>query len=147
MFLFSSGFDITSLFGVLERLRVMSRETSDALVGKIEHFRLEEFLRAYYADYVLSDAAIAWLGSTITGATLKYAITAALLYKILAPLRYLVTLGGTNLVIRLFKRKGVIPQQPPAGSSIRELYTEQKQVIRRGLKTQREKYRKRLSKR
>lgn len=122
----------------------MTHETSNSLTAKIENFQLDYFLRHSYATYILTENAIVWLGTNITGFTLKCMITAMLLYKILAPLRYVVTIGGTNLVIKLFKRRGVIPQQPPAGSSIRELYTEQKSVLRRSLKMQREKYRKRL---
>lgn len=122
----------------------MSNETTQSIVSKIENFRLEDFLRHSYFDYVLTEGAIQWLGTNITGLTLKYMITAVVLYKLFTPLRYLVTIAGTNLIIRLFKRRGVIPRQPPAGSSIRELYTEQKQVLRRSLKIQREKYRKRL---
>lgn len=63
-----------------------------------------------------------------------------MLYKIFTPLRYLATLGTTKLLINIFKNRGVIPKQPPPGSSIKDLYAEQKQVIRRGIKRQREKY-------
>lgn len=125
----------------------MSKETTASIVTKIDTFKLEEFLQHSYFNYILTENAIKWLGESITGNTLKYTITSVMLYKLFTPLRYLVTIGGTNLIIKLFKRRGVIPPQPPAGSSIRELYSEQKHVIRRSLKTQREKYRKRFVKR
>ena len=132
---------------MLEKFHIVSAETSTSIVSKIDNFNLEEFLRHSYFDYVLTENAIKWLGASVTGETLKNMITAALLYKLLAPLRYVVTLAGTNLFIRLFKRRGVIPAHPPPGSSIRELYTEQKSVLRRSIKMQREKYRKRSTKR
>lgn len=61
-------------------------------------------------------------------------ITSIMLYKIITPLRYIFTVALTNFIIKLLKKHGRIPLQPPPGSSIKELYTEQKQVIRRSLK-------------
>lgn len=88
----------------------------------------------------MPDKLIKWLGESITGETLKYAITAVVLYKIFTPVRYIATLAVTNVIIKLFKRQGKIPLQPPPGSSIKDLYKEQQLVIRRNLKRQREKY-------
>ena len=82
------------------------------------------------------------MGELITGDTLKHAITAVMLYKIFTPLRYLVTLGSTKLIITLFKKRGIMPVHPPPGSSLKDLYAEQKMVIRRRIKIQNEKSRK-----
>ncbi len=131
---------MTSLLSLFEKLHIFSKETSDSIMAKIKTFKLEKFLRDYYFNYVMSDANIDWLGQKITGETLKHAITAVMLYKIFTPLRYLATLATTKVLIGLFKRRGVIPKQPPPGSSISDLYSEQKLVLRRGIKQQREKY-------
>jgi hypothetical protein len=100
-----------------------------SIINKIETFDLEKFMRSWHFDYVFSDAALTSLGKVFDGMTIKYLLTAYVLYKIFTPLRYLATLGGTKLSIDLLKRRGVIPQRPPPGSSIKELYEEQKQVI------------------
>ncbi|CAF0969037.1 unnamed protein product [Brachionus calyciflorus] len=139
-FLAKGGFDISSLFNLLEKIHIMSRETIDSINNKINTFNLEEFLRKSFFHHILPDSWIKKLGESITGQTLKYVITAIMLYKIVTPLRYVFTLAVTNVVIKLFKRQGKIPMQPPPGSSIKELYTEQKQVIRRSLKAQKEKF-------
>lgn len=131
---------MTSLLRLLEKVHIFSRETSDSIVEKINTFRLDKFLRDNYFTYVLSDSSIEWIGEKITGVTLKHIITAIMLYKIFTPLRYVATLATTKLLITIFKNRGVIPKQPPPGSSIKDLYAEQKQVIRRGIKKQREKY-------
>lgn len=121
----------------------MTRETSDSINNKINTFNLEQFLKESFFHHILSDSIIKSLGQSITGQTLKYVITAVMLYKIVTPLRYVFTIAATNVIIKLFKRQGKIPMQPPPGSSIKELYKEQQQVIRRSLKKQREKYNKR----
>lgn len=143
-FLSKSGFDITSLFVLFQKLHIMSKETSDSITLKINNFNLESFLRKYYFSYVLPENAIQWLGKSITGETLKHVVTSIMLYKIFTPLRYLVTLGSTKLAIELFKKRGVIPQRPPPGSSIQDLYSEQKQLIRRSFKNKKESYQKRM---
>lgn len=143
-FLSKSGFDITSLFVLFNKLHIMSKETSDSITLKINNFNLESFLRKYYFSYVLPESAIQWLGKSVTGETLKHIVTSIMLYKIFTPLRYLVTLGSTKLAIELFKKRGVIPHRPPPGSSIQDLYTEQKQIIRRSIKKNKESYQKRM---
>ena len=119
---------------------MFSRETSDSILNKINTFNLENFLREYYFNYVMPEATIEWIGKKLTGETLKHLLTAVMLYKIFTPLRYLATLTATKVLISIFKRRGVIPKRPPPGDSIKDLYTEQKLVIRRSLKQQREKY-------
>ncbi len=98
-------------------------------------------MRNWYFDYVLPESIIQKLNENITGETIKYAITAVVLYKLCAPLRYVTTLGTTKLVINLFKKRGIMPASPPPGSTIKDLYAEQKMVIRRGIKKQGEKSR------
>ena len=136
-----SGFDITSLFNLLEKLHIMSHETSMSIEEKINTFDLEKFLKNYYFDYVLPDSAIKWLGQAITGTTLKQILTAIMLYKLVTPFRYLLTLTLTNVIIKGFKRRGLMPAHPPAGSSIPELIKEQQNVVSQNLRRQRESYR------
>ena len=87
----------------------------------------------------MPDSFIKFLGSSITGENLKNIITAVMLYKIFTPLRYVLTLVVTNFVIQILKKRGKMPLKPPPGSSIKDLYVEQKSVIRRSLKKQQEK--------
>ena len=101
---------------------------------------MEKFLKNSFFDYIMPDELIKKLGGLITGVTLKNMITAIVLYKMFTPFRYLLTLGATKLVINLFKKRGIMPQQPPPGSTIKELYQEQSQSIKRRIKKQREKY-------
>jgi hypothetical protein len=98
-------------------------------------------MRNWYFDTVLPESIIQKLNENITGDTIKHAITAVVLYKLCAPFRYLLTLGTTKLVINLFKKRGIMPVSPPPGSSIKDLYAEQKLSIRRGIKKQRERSR------
>ncbi|RMZ96128.1 hypothetical protein BpHYR1_044184 [Brachionus plicatilis] len=139
-FLAKAGLDITSVLNVLEKLRVMSRETIDSINTKINTFNLENYLKESFVRHIISEHWIKSIGQSITGQTLKFMITAIVLYKIITPLRYVFTVALTKFVIKLFKKQGRIPLQPPPGSSIKELYTEQKQVIGRRLKVHREKY-------
>lgn len=137
-----TGFDITKLFNVLEKLHIISHETSLSIERKIHNFNLEKFLRSWYADYILSDSQLEKLGHYFNGITLKHLITALMLYKLATPLRYLATLGLTKLSIDLLKRRGLI-QPPPPGYSVKEIITEQKQQIRRKsllLKKRKEQY-------
>ena len=136
-----SGFDIFYVFNALEKLHIMSNETSKKIEKKIETFNLEKFLRSYYFDYVLSDESIKWLSKSITGITLKHMLTAVMLYKIFTPVRYLATLTVTNVIIKLFKKRGLMPTHPPAGSSIPELIKEQQAVVEQNIRRQREAYR------
>jgi len=141
LFPISSGLDITKVFNACERLNILSIETIESINQKINTFNLEKFMRNWYFDYVLSEAIIQKLNENITGETIKHAITAVVLYKLCAPFRYLLTLGTTKLVINLFKKRGIMPVRPPPGSSLKDLYTEQKLSIRRGIKKQRERSR------
>lgn len=138
------GLDVTSVLNGLETIRILSRETIDSINNKINTFNLEKYLKESFFRYILPENWIKSIGQSITGETLKFMITAVVLYKIITPLRYVFTVALTNLVIKLFKKQGRIPLQPPPGSSIKELYTEQKQVIRRRIKVQREKYAKKI---
>lgn len=139
-----AGFNITSLLNLMEKIYIISNDTSKKIENAIDSFNLEKFLKEHYFNYVLNESSIEWLGKSITSETLKHCITAIMLYKIFTPFRYLLTLTLTNVIIKIFKRKGVIPVHPPAGSSIRELYKESKIGIRRSVKKQREKYRQRF---
>jgi hypothetical protein len=118
----------------------MSHETSLSIEKKIDNFNLEKFLLSYHFDYVFSDGSLKWLGSCITGVTLKHVITAIMLYKLATPLRYVATLTVTNLIIKLFKKRGMMPLRPPAGSSIPELIKEQQDVLKARIKRQKEAY-------
>ncbi len=119
---------------------MISHETAISIETKISNFDLEKFLRSIYFDKVFNGDQLKWLGEVITGITLKHMLTAIMLYKICTPLRYLFTITATKVLIDLLKRRGVIPNRPPPGSSIKELYEEQKLVLRRSIKSKREKY-------
>lgn len=133
-FLAKSGLDITKVLNLCETLHILSRETIDAILYKINHFVLKNFLHNWYIDYVIPQSWIEQLNLVITGDTLKNAITAVVLYKLCTPFRYLLTLGTTKLVIDLFKRKGIMPVKPPPGDSVKELYKEQKSMIDRRIR-------------
>lgn len=139
-FLAKSGYDISNFLALFEKAHLISHETAESVVHKINTFDLKVFMRSWHFDYVLPERSIEWLGNAITGQTLNYCITAVAFYKIFTPLRYLLTLGVTKLVIQLFKKRGLMPLAPPPGSSIRDLYKEQQLVIRRGLRKTRERY-------
>ena len=138
--LYSSGLELSKFLGLFEKAHIISNETSQSIVNKIKTFDLKKFLLNYHFDYVLPERAINWLGESITGHTLNSALTAIMLYKIVTPFRYMLTLGVARVVINVFKRRGLMPVRPPPGSTIQDLYQEQKQVLRRGLKRQREQY-------
>jgi hypothetical protein len=118
----------------------MSHETAVSIEAKIDNFNLEAFLRSFYFDKVFNDDQLKWFGGALTGVMLKHILTAVMIYKISTPIRYLFTLTFTKLLIDVLKRRGVIPIRPPPGSSIKELYEEQKLVIRRSIKSKRENY-------
>lgn len=126
--------DIISVLQGLENLKIISRDTVDSIQKKIDTFNLEKYLKESFFSHILSENLIKSIGELFTGKTLKLMITAIMLYKLITPIRYIFTVALTNFLIKLFKRHGRIPLQPPPGSSIKELYTEQKQVIRRRLK-------------
>lgn len=125
---------------MLEKIHVMSHETSLSIEHKINTFSLEDLLRSFHFDYVLPDSAINWLDQSITGLTLKHMLTAIMLYKIFTPLRYASTLGFSNIAINVLKKRGFVPVKPPPGSSLPELIKEQQTVVSQNLKAQRERY-------
>jgi hypothetical protein len=126
--LFFSGFDIQNLFTLLEKIHLMSNETSNSIIVKIETFDLEKFLRNFYFDKIMSDSTLDSIGKQITGVTLKHIITAIMLYKIFTPLRYLATLTVSKVAIDKLILRGVI-QPPPKGSSIKDMTQETRNNI------------------
>lgn len=128
--------------GLLEQMHILSKETNEGIVKIIENFNLEKFLKKLHFDYVLSENAIESASKTINGNTLKHILTAVMMYKILAPLRYVVTLTVTKTVINLFKTKGLIPKQPPPGYSIKDIYVEKKFIYQKRLANQKDRYNK-----
>ena len=124
----------------LEKLNIISAETHESFILKMENFDLEEFLKHYHFNSVLPDSVITKIGELITGKTLKNILSVMMLYKIFAPLRYLLTLSMTRLVIIVFKRQGIIPKQPPPGTSVKEIYVEQRDKLQKRVQNQRERY-------
>lgn len=116
----------------------MSTESKNAIINKIENFQIDRFLLSYHFDYVLSNNVIDWLKERLTGQTLKHIITAIMLYKIFTPIRYLLTLSLTKVLIEFSKKYGFIPKTPPAGYSIKDIYSEQKILYQKRLQNQRE---------
>ena len=86
---------------VLERFSIMSRETKESVISTIDNFKLDEFIKTYHFDYVLSQRAIDWLGENITGQILKQCLTVAMFYMIFAPLRYILSLSATKLMVSM----------------------------------------------
>ena len=126
LLVFNSGFDIKTLFSLLEKIHLMSHDTVNGIIVKIETFDLETFLRKNYFHHVFGDSFLKWIGKSITGETLKHIIVAVVLYKIFLPLRYLTTLTLTKVTINNLIKRGII-QTPPKGSSITEIASESKQ--------------------
>lgn len=136
-----SGVQITELLKLFEKLHIVSEETRNSILSKIENFNLEKFLRSLHFDYVLPDNMIRKAGELVTGETLKQCVTAVVLYKIFTPARYLATLTLTKVAINMFKSKGIIPKQPPPGHSIKEMYTEKKFIYQKRYANQKERLR------
>ncbi|CAL1533270.1 unnamed protein product [Lymnaea stagnalis] len=61
---------------------------------------------------------------------LGFVAVAYLLYKLATPARYAVTIGGTNLVIRYLRKEGKL-KQIPKEDSLRSLYKEGKEDLKR----------------
>ncbi|CAF1231283.1 unnamed protein product [Adineta steineri] len=64
-----------------------------------------------------------------TGERVRLLATALLLYKFLTPVRYAFTLGVTTYISRTFLKRGLL-KRAPQGDSLKELYRDQKQLIR-----------------
>ena len=139
--LFISGVQITELLKLFEKLHIVSEETRNSILSKIENFNLEKFLRTLHFDFILPENMMKAAGELVTGETLKQCVTAVLLYKIFTPVRYLFTLTMTKVVINIFKGKGLIPKQPPPGHSIKEMYTEKKFIYQKRYANQKERLR------
>lgn len=140
-FLSKSGYDLGKVLGLLNKLKIMSVETKESILKKIETFEIESFLRGYHFDYVLSDRIIDSIKANLTGETLKHILTAIVLYKIFTPLRYALTLSVTKLLIEFYKKTGYIPKTPPPGYSIKEMYLEKKLFYQKRLQNQQERLR------
>ena len=123
---------------LLNRVSIISVETKESILKKIETFEIESFLRNYHFDYVLSDSIIDSIKIYLTGETLKHCLTAIMLYKIFTPFRYALTLSVTKLLIEFYKKTGYIPKTPPPGYSIKDIYLEKKHVYQKRLQNQRE---------
>ncbi len=124
----------------MEHLHIISDETNKSIINKIENFNMVDFLKMLHFDYILSESMIDSAGELITGVTLKHILTAIMLYKIFTPLRYLLTLTVTKVLISIFKNKGFIPKQPPPGYSIKDIYAEKKLIYQKRLINQKQRY-------
>lgn len=56
-------------------------------------------------------------------------VIAFLLYKLISPIRYAVTLGGTGYIIRWMRRRGKLPPVTPS-TQLRTLYKDSREEIR-----------------
>ncbi len=104
-FILSNSYDIANLLNILERMNIMSAETKNAIILKISKFKLDEFIKNNHIDYVLTNGMIEWLGKHITGQTLNRCLTVVMFYKLLAPLRYILTLSSTKLMANILYPK------------------------------------------
>jgi hypothetical protein len=56
-------------------------------------------------------------------------VIAYLLYKLISPVRYAVTLAGTGFIIRLMRKRGTIPQVTES-TKLRTLYKDSREEIK-----------------
>lgn len=56
-------------------------------------------------------------------------VIAFLLYKLISPIRYTVTLAGTGFIIRLMRKRGTIPQVTES-TKLRTLYKDSREEIK-----------------
>ncbi|CAF0830075.1 unnamed protein product [Brachionus calyciflorus] len=82
------GYDITQLLNVFEKVNIMTKSTVDSIHDKINNYK--------------SDSG--W----ITGANIKHFATAYMVYKVIAPFRYMVSIGIVRFLVKSLRAKGLI---------------------------------------
>jgi hypothetical protein len=83
------GYDITQLLIIFEKLNIMSHETVLSVHDRIANYKPEK-LKGY-----------------VTGDDIKHFVTAYMVYKVIAPFRYMVSLALTRSIVMKLRSKGI----------------------------------------
>ena len=79
------GYDITQVLNLLEKVNIMSEETVMNIHYKIDNYKTES--------------------SWITGQNIKHFATAYMVYKVIAPFRYMVSLALVRSLVMTLRSK------------------------------------------
>ena len=82
------GYDITQVLHVFHKLNIMSKETIHSIHDKISNYKTES----------------GW----ITGNDIKHFATAYMIYKVIAPFRYMVSIAIVRQVVTLLRAKKIL---------------------------------------
>lgn len=82
------GYDITQLLNVFEKVNLMSEQTVKNIHFKIDNYKTES----------------AW----ITGQNIKHFATAYMVYKVIAPFRYAVSIALVRSLIKVLRARGLM---------------------------------------
>jgi len=83
------GYDITQLLVILEKLNLMTPEKVKSIHERIDNYKPET------------------LKGFITGENIKHFATAYIMYKIIAPLRYMLSIALTRAFVNKLRVKGI----------------------------------------
>ena len=110
----------------LTHIHVISEERRSSFIRHMNEFSISRILSKIP---FISQERIDYLNEYWTGERVRLLATALLLYKFLTPIRYAFTLGVTTYISRTFLKRGLI-KRAPQGDSLKELYRDQKILIR-----------------
>ena len=82
------GYDITQILNLFEKINLMSEETVKNIHYKIDNYKTET--------------------SWITGQNIKHFATAYMVYKVIAPFRYMVSLALVRTLVKTLRSKGLM---------------------------------------
>jgi hypothetical protein len=119
----------------LERIHIISPERRLSFIRHMNEFSISGILSKIP---FISQERLNQLNNYWTGERLRLLATALLLYKFLTPVRYAFTLGVTTYISRTFLKRGLI-KRAPQGDSLKELYRDQKQLIKSHVRRARDK--------
>jgi hypothetical protein len=85
---FNRGYDITQILHIFEKMSLMSTETVGKIQFKIDNYQTES----------------KW----ITGQDIKHFATAYMVYKVIAPFRYMVSIALVRQLVIVLRRYGIL---------------------------------------
>ncbi len=118
----------------LQRIHIISPERRLSFIRGMNEFSISGILARIP---LISQERLNQLNAFWTGERVRLLATALLLYKFLTPVRYAFTLGVTTYISRTFLKRGFI-KRAPQGDSLKELYRDQKQLIKNHARRARE---------
>jgi hypothetical protein len=118
----------------LQHIHIISPERRLSFIKHMNEFSISRILAKIP---FISQERLNHLNAYWTGERLRLLATALLLYKFLTPVRYAFTLGVTTYISRTFLKRGLI-KRAPHGDSLKELYRDQKQLIKSHVRRARE---------